>query len=248
MPVAIITGASSGIGHALARELHERGYSVGLVARRADRLRAAKDDLGERVAFATADVSDKDAVSSAVAQIEQTLGPCDLCVANAGISGKVGGGAIDVDNLRAVMDINFFGAANTAAAVLPGMLQRGRGHLAVVSSVAGFRGLPGFGPYSASKAAVSTLFESLRVELGPRGIAVTLVHPGFVVSEMTAPNKFPMPFLVPTDRAARTIANALERRARECVFPWPMALLMGFVRHLPNWMFDLGTRRSVRAA
>jgi short-subunit dehydrogenase len=245
MPVAIVTGASSGIGEALAVELHRRGWKVGLVARREAQLAALTQSLGEGAAHASADVTDASQTRTAMAQLEQTLGPCDLVVANAGLGINNPAWRLDVDALFQVHRVNFDGAVHTATAVLPGMMERSSGHLAVVSSVAGYRGLPRAGPYSASKAAVSTLFESWRVVLKRNGIAVTCIHPGFIETPMTAQNKHPMPFMMKADRAARIIADGLEKRRSDITFPWQMRWLMRCVRWLPNWLFDRVVSRAV---
>jgi NADP-dependent 3-hydroxy acid dehydrogenase YdfG len=238
MPVAIITGASSGIGEAVVRELHSRGWKVGLIARRAERLQGLVDQLGDAAAHAVADVTDSAALTAAMAQLQQTLGPCDLMLANAGIGESHDGRKFNVEVATQVLNVNVIGVVNAVGAVLPGMLERGRGHIAVTSSVAGFRGLPRFGAYSASKAAVSTLFESLRVDLRGSGVVVTSINPGFVESELTENNTFSMPFLMGSDRAAKIIVDGLQRQKAIITFPWQMACLMGLVRLLPNWIYD----------
>lgn len=246
MPNAIITGASAGIGAALAEELARRGWAVGLVARRAERLESLAATItaaGGRAAWAAADVTDREAIGAAVRSIEAALGPTDLLVANAGTGIPVSARKVPVDQWMAVLRLNVDGVIFSVAAVLPGMLERRSGHLAVVSSVAGFRGLPRSGAYSASKAAITTFFESLRLELRPVGIAVTAIHPGFVATPLTARNRFPMPFILSAERAARIIADGLERRRSDVTFPWQMRWLMGLVRRLPNWLYDQVMRR-----
>lgn len=238
MPVVYITGASTGIGAALARELHARGWSVGLIARRADLLESLAQELGERVAWAAADVTRFDAVRDAVGALEKVLGPCDLMVANAGLGGGGHAAKVDPEHELRIVRVNLDGVVHSVAAVLPGMLARGRGHVAAVSSLAGFRGLPMSGAYSASKAAVSALMESYRLDLAPKGVAVTTIHPGFVDTPMTAPNRFPMPFLMPVERAARVVADGLARRRSEINFPWQLVLVVKLLRFLPNFLYD----------
>lgn len=239
MKVAIITGASSGIGESVAVELHGRGWAVGLIARRAERLEAIAERLGgERVAFATADVGDEAAVNAAVASIEASLGPCELMFANAGIGDVRSGRDFSASETKKILNVNVEGVIHAVAAVIPGMVERGHGIVAATSSVAGFRGLPNFGPYSASKAYVTNLMESLRLDLRKSNIKVTTVHPGFVVSELTDRNAFDMPFLVQTDRAARIIANGLEAGKAEINFPWQMICVMKLAKWMPNWIYD----------
>ena len=239
MKVAIITGASSGIGAAVAAELHKRGWAVGLIARREPMLAALVEGLGDdRAAFATADVGDEASLNAAVASLEQALGPCDLMFANAGIGDGRSARNFTASATKKILNVNVEGVIHAFAAVLPGMLERGHGTLSATSSVAGFRGLPNFGPYSASKAYVTSLLEAMRVDLRSSNIKVTTVHPGFVVSELTERNAFNMPFLVKTEKAGRIIASGLERGKREVNFPWQMICLMKLVKWAPNWLYD----------
>jgi NADP-dependent 3-hydroxy acid dehydrogenase YdfG len=240
--VAIITGASTGIGHALARELGKRGWAVGLLARRGELLADLAGEIaaaGGHAAFASADVTDRAATESAIAQLQADLGPADLLVANAGGSEPSPAQKVPVDAILRVMQLNYAGVVHGVGAVLPGMLARKRGHLAVVSSVASFRGMPTHGAYCASKAAVSTLFESFRIDLRGSGIAVTTIHPGFVETPLTAKNRQPMPFLMTAERAARIIADGLEKRRADITFPWQLRILMGWIlRWTPPWIWD----------
>jgi short-subunit dehydrogenase len=241
MPVAIVTGASTGIGAALAKELAARKWKVGLVARRLDLLEALVADIrarGGEAAAASADVGDRAAVITAVQALEAALGPCDLLVANAGIGNPSPVHKEPWGLVEDIMRVNYFGAVNAVAAVLPSMLERKSGHISVVSSVAGFRGLPMHGAYSASKAAVSTLFEAWRIELAPRGIACTSINPGFVDTPLTKKNKSPMPFIISADAAARIVADGLEAKKSDITFPWQFRWIMGVARHFPNWLWD----------
>lgn len=236
-----MTGASSGIGAALAVELGKRGAKVGLVARRVDKLdevRAQVAATGAQVAVAAADVSDGPATAAAFVELSAALGPVYGVVANAGIGSPTRGGRVDAERDAQVIAINVIGVIHTLAAAQPTILAAGEGFLCAVSSIAGWRGLPGFAAYGSSKAAVTTFMESLSVSLKRSAVTVTTVHPGFVRTPLTASNR-KMPFLVEVDTAARLIADGLERGKREVNFPWQMVLAMRLVRSLPGWAYRL---------
>lgn len=242
--VAIITGASSGLGEALAQELHQRGWKVGLIARREAQLQELVQNLGDGAACAAADVTDAAATESAVRQLEQSLGPCTLMVANAGIGTYTNCRNWDTADMTKVFQVNVLGVIHSLGAVIPQMVEKRSGHVAVVSSFAGYRGLPGFGAYSASKAAVSNYFEALRGELIPMGIAVTSIHPGYVKTPLTDTNNFNMPFIISAEKAARIMANGLEKKKKEINYPWQMSFIMGLARRLPNWAWDLAFSKA----
>ncbi len=236
-----MTGASSGIGAALAVELGKRGAKVGLVARRTDKLdevRALVAAAGAQVAVAAADVRDGPATAAAFAELTEALGPVYGVVANAGIGPPTRGGRIDAERDAEVIATNVIGVIHTLAAAQPAILAAGEGFLCAVSSIAGWRGLPGFAAYAASKAAVTTLMESLAVSVKRSAVTVTTVHPGYVRTALTA-SKRNMPFLVEADDAARLIADGLERGKREVNFPWQLVLAMRAVRSLPGWAYRL---------
>ncbi len=248
MPVTLITGASTGIGAALALELARRGHSVGLIARRSEllaELAGRIEQAGGKAAYAAVDVTRKDDLEAAVRELESRLGPCDLLVANAGSGTPTHAKKNPVADIEWMIDINVRGVLYAVGAVRPGMVERKRGHVAAVSSVAGFRGLPAHAGYSASKAYVTTMFESFRVDLRPLGIACTAIHPGYIDTPLTRKNKFYMPWLMSAEKAAKIIADGLDRRKAEVTFPWQMYLLMSFARLVPNWIYD---RLVTRAA
>jgi short-subunit dehydrogenase len=241
-PVILLTGASSGIGAALAVELASQlSARIGLVARRLELLEevatAVRAAGGEALCL-TCDVTSAPDVAAAVERTAAEFGPITHAIANAGIGESMFVHKAEAGPISQVMRVNYEGATNLFAAVLPGMLDAGRGHLVGVSSIAGFRGLPGSANYSASKAALSTWLEAARVELKPRGIAVSTVHPGFVTTPMTERNKFPMPFMVSAAKAAKIIVRGILRKRREINFPWPMVTILRLIRALPNWLYD----------
>ncbi|HEY7007864.1 MAG TPA: SDR family NAD(P)-dependent oxidoreductase [Jatrophihabitantaceae bacterium] len=225
-----VLGASSGIGAATARELVRRGARVAVSARRVKRLReVARDDM----VVAAADVTDPASVVRAAAMVRTALGGVDVVIYSAGFWKQMDATAWDTELFEQHLRVNLTGLSNTLAAVLPPMLARGRGVIAGISSVAGYRGLAGSGGYGATKAAQQNLLESLRVQLAPRGIRVTTISPGFVRTELTADNRFPMPFLIDPEQAANAICDGLERERTDIVFPLPMALLMNAARLIP---------------
>ncbi len=228
--VAWVVGASSGIGAATARELVRRGARVAVSARRLDRLREVSD--GNMLAIA-ADVTDARTVADAEGTVFRTLGPVDLVVYSAGYWKQMDVTAWDTEVFDQHLRVNLSGMSNVVAAVLPRMLERGQGVFAGISSVAGYRGLTGSGGYGATKAAQLNLLESLRVQLAPLGVRVTTISPGFVRTDLTAGNRFPMPFIMDAPDAATAICDGLERDRADIVFPLPMALLMKTARLIP---------------
>jgi short-subunit dehydrogenase len=236
-PVAIVTGASAGLGRALADELAEQGYAVGLIARREGPLREACHDLHERghtVACAVADVTNREALQRAVSDLAGALGAIDLAIANAGVGLPDRLDPFDVDVVEQTFAVNLMGVINVIAAVLPGMRQRGAGHIVGISSLGADRGMPGSAAYGASKAALNAYLEGLRVSLRPEGIAVTTVCPGFIRTAMTAQNDFQMPGLMEPQQAARRVVRGLSRRPAVIRFPLSMSLLMRVLRLMPD--------------
>jgi short-subunit dehydrogenase len=237
--VAIITGASSGIGWELARELAKQGASVGLVARRRDNLATLSTEItqaGGKAAFAPADVTDRDSTLAAIGAVTGELGPADLLIANAGVGMPTTiEPGLNIGDFEKMYQVNVFGIVYAVEAVLPAMLDRKAGHIAAMSSMAGYKGLPGEWGYTSSKAAVNNLMEGLRIQLRGKGIAVTNICPGFIRTPMTANNDFHMPWLLEADEAARRIIRALLRKKKVYNFPWQMGLFMWLVGRLPDW-------------
>ena len=243
----MITGASSGIGRGLALELARRGAKVGLIARRAENLtdsvREIESANGKALAL-PADVMDADSLSKAAERMRSNFGPIDLLIANAGVGATVDGAELKGSEVASVINVNVLGAANSVEAVVPEMVKRGKGHLVVISSLAAYRGLPKSAAYCASKAAVSAFFESLRLDLQPRGIDVTIIHPGFIKTPLTAGRQAQMPFLMELDEAVAKIIRAIERRKKSYAFPWQLASLVRMGLILPNFMYDWISRRN----
>ncbi len=234
-----ITGASSGIGLALARHYANLGHPLGLVARRGDRLERLAQDLPGRVYIYCVDVRDRTALRVAAAKFIEQVGTVDMVIANAGVSaGTLTEFDEDFDVFKDIFDINVLAMVATFEPFIPVMAQQGSGTLVGIASVAGVRGLPGAGAYCASKSAVATYCESLRLELKPRGIDVVTVAPGYVKSEMTAKNPYGMPFLLNTDEFAKRAAKAIDAKRRYAVIPWQMAIAARIMKWLPPWLYD----------
>ena len=193
------------------------------------------------------DVADEAAVAAAARDFLARFGAPDLVIANAGVSvGTRGDEVADVAKLRRVLEVNVTGLAATLAAFAPAMREAGRGTLAGIASVAGFRGLPGAGAYSASKSAAITWLESLRAELHGSGVSVVCVCPGYIDTPMTQVNRYRMPFLLPADEAARRIARAIAARRRLAVIPWQMAAVSLLLRAMPGCLYDRLAARAPR--
>jgi short-subunit dehydrogenase len=237
--VAVVTGASSGIGHALALRLASQGCRLGLIARRQQQLielTTTIEQAGGVAAWATADIADRQQTVAAIHDVASRLGPIDLLIANAGVGAPTSVEPFNVGDIEKMFRVNVLGVVYAIEAVLPQMLERRSGHIAAVSSMAAYKGLPGESGYTASKAAVNTFMEGLRVQVRDRGIAVTTICPGFVKTPMTEVNEFKMPWLLEADEAARRIVNALRRRVKVYNFPWQMSLFMKLVRWAPDWL------------
>jgi short-subunit dehydrogenase len=234
-----ITGASSGLGAALAAHYAARGAVLGLAARRADKLAEVAAALATTVSVYPVDVADREALAAAIANFVSCHGTPDIVIANAGIStGTHGGSASDLAVLERILQTNVTGLAATLVPLVEPMRARGSGTLVGIASVAGFRGIPGSGAYSASKAAAIAWLEALRVELHGSGVRVVTVCPGYIATPMTEVNRFPMPFLISAEDAARRTARAIDRGGSLVVLPWQMRLVFLFLRHAPNWLYD----------
>ena len=245
--VALVTGASSGIGLELARQLARDGTKVALVARRKELLDGIAEEIRTAGGAALAipcDVRERMSMHAAVGTAARELGPIDLLIANAGVGHVIPADSFDAALVEDTIRTNLFGPVYAIEAALPSMLSRHSGHIVGVSSLAAYRGFPMTEAYCASKSALNAFLEGLRAELSDRGIRVTTVCPGFVRTPMTVKNTGAMPFLLEPREAARRILRAVRSGRRVYNFPWPMAALMALVRLLPSRVLDAAVRSA----
>lgn len=244
----LLTGASSGIGSALAKRMAARGVEVWLAARRKEVLDGEVAEItraGGKAHAVVLDVSRPEETERAVTDLDAEVGGFDLVIANAGIGGRSGPAmAQDLPDLRRLFETNFFGAIATLLPLVPRMVERRAGHLVGVSSLAAEIPLPAAVDYGTSKAALSFFLESLAADVKPRGVDVTIVHPGFVRTPLTDKNKFSMPFLVEVDEAARIIDRGIEKRARFVRFPLGLKAGITSSKLMPRAMRDAIVNRS----
>ena len=240
-----ITGASSGIGAATARVLAAPGRRIALTARRRDALEALAEELrktGATVEVHPADVTDRQAVLSAGEHIAASLGAVDVLFSCAGDYEPFDATKFDSARIEHTMRVNYSGTMHCVQAVLPAMIARRAGYLVIVSSIVGYRGLPNSSPYSATKAALINFFEGLRFDLKRHRIDVSLVNPGFVKTDLTDKNEFPMPFRITAPEAAQKIVAGMEKRRREIHFPWQFTWTMKLLRVIPfpiySWLIQ----------
>lgn len=237
-----LTGASSGIGEGLALALARKGAILGLVARRKDLLEglAAKCEAsgGKARAF-PCDVTDAEALGAAANEFRQEFGQIDIMIANAGIGGNdEATRSYQPDAVKKLVGVNLMGAVNAIHAVVPDMIKKKKGHIVAISSLAGFRGLPKSAAYSASKAAMTAFFESVRLDVKKHGIDVTIIQPGFIRTPLTEGRTANMPFLMELDAAIPFFIRAIERKKRFAAFPWQLATVVRAGRFMPSWLYD----------
>ena len=243
----VITGASSGIGTALARRYAGAQTALALIARREDELTRLAGSLAGTTVTYPLDVTDTAALERAARDFVARYGAPDLVIAAAGVSvGTHGDEIADLAKLRRVLEVNTTGLAAALAVFAPAMRAAGKGTLVGIASVAGFRGIPGAGAYSASKAAAIAWLESLRTELAGSGVAVVTICPGYVDTPMTRVNRYRMPFLLGPDDAARLMVRAIAAKRRLAVIPWQMALVGRLLRMLPAPLYDRLVARAPR--
>lgn len=248
--VVMITGASSGIGRGMALEIAARGAHLGLLARREDLLKEIVDEAKKRnvkAVFATADVRDAKAVRQAADRFRKELGPIDILIANAGIGTADHAVSLTPEHAANVIGINVLGAINSVAAVLPEMVERKQGRLVAISSLAAYRGLAKSAAYCASKAALTAYFESLRIDLRHTGVGVSIIHPGFIKTDLTAGRHAKMPYLMELDEGVKKIVSAIEKEKKIYAFPWQLATIVRSSMLMPAAMYDwIAERNSFR--
>lgn len=244
----LITGASSGLGEALARAYARPGVFLALVGRNAERVAqvgAACRAQGAAVTETALDVALAPELEAWLLDIDRSHA-LDLVIANAGVSGGTGRGEEPPEQVDNIIAVNVHGVVNTVTPLLPALAARGRGQIALMSSLASFRGFPGAPTYCATKAWVRVWGEGLRVELAHKGVEVSVICPGFVDTPMTQVNQFPMPFLMTAERAARIIVRGLARNRGRIAFPWPMYALSWLLQSQPPALSDALLRMAPR--
>jgi len=238
----LLTGASSGIGEALAIALAEKGAIIGLIARRKellDELKIKCEATGSSAMALPCDVTDPYAVERAAQEFRDKFERIDVLIANAGIGGNnKETREYQPAAVKKLVDINLLGSVNSIHAVLPDMIKRGSGHLVGISSLAGFRGLPKSAAYSASKAGMTAFFESVRLDVANAGIDVTIIQPGFIRTPLTAGRTNNMPFLMELDEAIPHFISAIQKRKKFAAFPWQLATIVRAGKFMPTWLYD----------
>lgn len=246
----MITGASSGLGRGMALEIAARGGHLGLLARREDLLNEIVDEAKKRnvkAIAATADVRDATGVREAADRFRKELGPIDILIANAGIGTADHAARLTPEHAANVIGINVLGAVNSVAAVLPEMVERKQGRLVAISSLAAYRGLAKSAAYCASKAALTAYFESLRIDMRHTGVGVTIIHPGFIKTDLTAGRAAKMPYLMELEVGVKKIVSAIEKEKKIYAFPWQLATIVRASMLMPVAMYDwIAERNSFR--
>lgn len=246
--IVFITGASSGIGEYVAYEYAKQGATIGLAARRKELLEkvsAKCEELGGKTIICETDVTNQSATKMVIDDFISKSGGIDIVIANAGISGK-----IELDNgnsaeINRMLSTNILGVTNTVIPVLPTMLKQQSGRVVVVSSIAGFRGLPGRSGYSASKAAVRFMANSWRSSFAKDGISFTTICPGFINTDMTNKHKYHMPFLMDVDVFAKKMVNAIEKKKKTYIVPWQWRFVVPLIKAVPEWLLTYVASKKV---
>lgn len=246
--LAWITGASRGIGRALAIELASNGWKVAASGRNLDELNSLLNEDKEysgKIYIYPFDTTDEEMAKEVLTRIENEHGPISLAILNAGTHNPVNGTSLEIKNIKRVINTNLMGTVNCLVPTLENFVDRRVGHLAVMTSLAGYRGLPTASAYGATKAALINMCEALRVEVEKSGVVISIISPGFVRTALTDLNSFPMPFLMEPEEAARRIIRGLESRRFEIAFPRRFYFFMKILRILPYTLFFFITRRLI---
>jgi NAD(P)-dependent dehydrogenase (short-subunit alcohol dehydrogenase family) len=209
-----------------------------------DKAGSHSETAGARTLLLPADVLDAKAVRAAADLLRERFGKIDILIANAGVGATTDATELDPEDVARVIGVNVIGAVNSVAAVLPEMATRGSGQLVAISSLAAYRGLPKSAAYCASKASLSSFFESLRIDLIGSGVKVTIIHPGFIKTPLTAGRKADMPYLMELDYAVNKIIGAIEKQKKSYAFPWQLATIVRAAMIMPNFMYDWISRRN----
>jgi len=245
--VAWITGAGKGIGRALAKRMADEGWTVAVSARtEADLLSLQSECAKGRVRVFPLDVTDAQQNQKTIDQIELQMGPLDLVILNAGTHAPNPVESFSVEAFRKLVETNLMGTINGLAPIMSRFIERKSGHIAVVGSLAGYRGLPTASAYGATKAGLINMCEALKVELDPHNVHLTLINPGFVKTPLTDQNPFPMPFLISVDEAVAQIIRGLKKERFEITFPKRFSFIMKLLRILPASLFFALTRKMVK--
>lgn len=244
--LAYVTGASSGIGRALAFKLLREGFHLALFARRLNNLEQLKQELAclseLKVEVFPCDVASKESVSEAFGKASNNMGPPSLLIANAGIGGSSSVRRFDTEMMANIYQTNVMGALYCISEVLPAMLAAKQGHIVGISSLAAYQSFPNTHAYSASKSALSAHLQGLGLELKPHGIKVSTICPGFIKTQMTAKNKFTMPFIMDADTAAEKILGAIKREKKVYNFPWQTYVLVKAAKFIPSALLARQTK------
>jgi len=243
--IAWITGASSGIGYALALRLSRRGWMVAASARGRAGLDRLVAEMPNRIRAFELDVTDASAAAETVRQIEADMGPIDLAVLNAGSYFPTTAEDFSIANFRRTVEVNLMGEVNCMGGVVPSMLSRRSGHIVLMGSLTAFVGLPTAASYGATKAALNSVAQAFKPDFERFGITISVINPGFVKTPLTDKNRFPMPFLIGVDAAVDHIMRGIERQRFDISFPWQMSFLVRLLAALPDWAKFAITRRML---
>lgn len=243
--VAWVTGAGTGIGRALAKRLAVDGWTVAASARTARDLDSLVAEAPERIAAFQLDVTDAKAADDTGRAIEANLGPVDLAILNAGTYFPTTAAKFSVENFRKTVDVNLMGTVNCMGPIVPGMVARRSGHIAIMGSLTGFVGLPTAASYGATKAALNSMVEAFKPDFDQYGVTLTIINPGFVKTPLTDKNRFPMPFLMDLDDATDIMIRGLEAKRTTINFPWQMTLGTKLLGALPEWAKFGITRKMI---